>query len=1138
MKRLAGTLLAVAACAAVVAAQTLVTPLFVHKDGDAGLHEYAGTGKELIVDGGSDQVVAWITFQTAGVDLSEVAGATLALYVAGLESPGTLKLYGLSSAVELPENNVLTADLAYDEATVVASVTLGSDDMEKVVQLDIGSLVAGASSFHGVVLGSDDGLHVTLGAKEGDLMPMVLLSHDVSALDGATWHTGSGTPATTLGVDSDLFLDTDNGDVYRKASGTWTVAANITGPAGPQGDTGPAGPQGDTGPTGPQGDTGPAGPQGDTGPAGPQGDTGPAGPRGDTGEKGDSPATTSTSTLSIASSGDVTLTLAANRAAFGVGQRLRLAVSASPADFMEGSISAYDASTGIATIALDYSEGTGTDVSDWTVAAAGVRGAQGETGPVGPQGETGPTGPAGPQGETGPAGPQGDTGPAGPQGATGSTGPQGDTGPIGPRGETGPEGPQGEKGDSPATTSTSTLSIASSGTITLTLAGNRTAFGVGQRLRLAQTASPANFMEGSISAYDPATGAATVVLDYSEGSGTDVSDWTVVAAGVRGTQGETGPAGPSNGWTESGTTVSTDLDVVAGRYFDGDNGDFFLDPASTSHLNDLRVSILYDRDSPSYYLNPASGSRLSTLNVGTLRAPAFYDQDNTGYFLDPASFSVLNDVHASVFRDRENTSFYLNPSSYSILNEIRASVFVDRDNTGYLVNPASTSVLNQIHTTIIRDHNNTGYYLDPASTSVLNTVNATSIRAPRFYDLDNTGFYVDPATNSVLNEVTAGLLRDRNNTSYFLDPASTSVLNGLNVGTMSVSSMNVSSIRAPIFYDQNNTNFYVDPASTSILNGVQASAFYDRDNTNYYLNPASTSVVNEMQADRFRDRSNTGYYLDPASTSILFDIRPSIIRDRDNINYYVNPNGSSQMMTLHLGHRSIDQLYTVARAYAIDSTSYSSAHRYRYGLMAESKGYDSNGYGTKTGIQGTASGYGHSNHGVFGYASDAPNNYGLYGYAHSTSGTKIGVYGYAGGTGTNYAGYFSGICIASSYTTFSDERVKKDIKPLSSALRTVAKLQGREYTYTKTAGLGTPKGKKYGLVAQELEAVLPELVEEIVVPPEIDQETGEVVTEEQTLKGIDYNGLIPVLLEAVKELNAKSDALEAEVERLKGRLGE
>jgi hypothetical protein len=37
---------------------------------------------------------------------------------------------------------------------------------------------------------------------------------------------------------------------------------NITGPAGPQGQTGPAGPQGQTGPTGPQGQTGPAGPQG------------------------------------------------------------------------------------------------------------------------------------------------------------------------------------------------------------------------------------------------------------------------------------------------------------------------------------------------------------------------------------------------------------------------------------------------------------------------------------------------------------------------------------------------------------------------------------------------------------------------------------------------------------------------------------------------------------------------------------------------------------------------------------------------------------------------------------------------------------------------------------------------------------
>ncbi len=56
---------------------------------------------------------------------------------------------------------------------------------------------------------------------------------------------------------------------------------------------------------------------------------------------------------------------------------------------------------------------------------------------------TGLIGPTGPQGDTGPIGPQGDTGSIGPQGITGPVGPQGDTGPTG---ETGPIGPQGHTG--------------------------------------------------------------------------------------------------------------------------------------------------------------------------------------------------------------------------------------------------------------------------------------------------------------------------------------------------------------------------------------------------------------------------------------------------------------------------------------------------------------------------------------------------------------------------------------------------------------------------------------------------------------------------------------------------------------------
>jgi hypothetical protein len=40
---------------------------------------------------------------------------------------------------------------------------------------------------------------------------------------GTQWLTGSGTPSDGNGADGDLYLNTDNGDIYQKVGGTWGV---------------------------------------------------------------------------------------------------------------------------------------------------------------------------------------------------------------------------------------------------------------------------------------------------------------------------------------------------------------------------------------------------------------------------------------------------------------------------------------------------------------------------------------------------------------------------------------------------------------------------------------------------------------------------------------------------------------------------------------------------------------------------------------------------------------------------------------------------------------------------------------------------------------------------------------------------
>ncbi len=72
--------------------------------------------------------------------------------------------------------------------------------------------------------------------------------------NGSVWYTGSGTPATSLGSDNDLFLDTLSANVYQKTNNSWTLTENIRGPQGAQGPEGPQGPQGPQGPEGPEGE--------------------------------------------------------------------------------------------------------------------------------------------------------------------------------------------------------------------------------------------------------------------------------------------------------------------------------------------------------------------------------------------------------------------------------------------------------------------------------------------------------------------------------------------------------------------------------------------------------------------------------------------------------------------------------------------------------------------------------------------------------------------------------------------------------------------------------------------------------------------------------------------------------------------
>jgi len=111
-------------------------------------------------------------------------------------------------------------------------------------------------------------------------------------------------------------------------------------------------------------------------------------------------------------------------------------------------------------------------------------------------------------------------------------------------------------------------------------------------------------------------------------------------------------------------------------------------------------------------------------------------------------------------------------------------------------------------------------------------------------------------------------------------------------------------------------------------------------------------------------------------------------------------------------------------------------------------------------------------------------------------------------------------------TTISDERLKDDVKTIDSALDKVKRLRGVEYVWSH----GSKKGQKdIGVIAQETEKVIPEIVQEKEMPlwsakdPEV---SGKY-------KMVDYEKLTAVLIESVKEQQKQIDELKSELQELK-----
>ncbi len=102
--------------------------------------------------------------------------------------------------------------------------------------------------------------------------------------------------------------------------------------------------------------------------------------------------------------------------------------------------------------------------------------------------------------------------------------------------------------------------------------------------------------------------------------------------------------------------------------------------------------------------------------------------------------------------------------------------------------------------------------------------------------------------------------------------------------------------------------------------------------------------------------------------------------------------------------------------------------------------------------------------------------------------------------------------LANAWNTFSDLRLKRDLEKIPNACDMIDQLSGYYYFWKD----GKDSSRQVGVVAQEVEKVLPELVK----------------TGSDGIKTVDYSKLTAVLIEASKEQNREIANLQARIDRL------
>jgi len=271
---------------------------------------------------------------------------------------------------------------------------------------------------------------------------------------GTSGTTGTSGTSGTSGIDGTFGTSGTSGTSGSSATSGTSGTSGSSGTAGTSGSTGTSGSSGTTGTSGSSGTTGTSGSSGTsgtTGTSGSSGTSGTTGTSGSSGLSGDRFKTTSTTTYTLQAPGNPGTLTVDPGLSYTVAQSIIIAYDAN--NHNEAEVTSYNSITGVINFVTFTLTGSGT-YSNWFVNIDGASGGDGSSGSSGTTGTSGSSGTSGTTGTSGSSGTSGTTGTSGSSGTSGTSATDGTGGTSGTSGSSATSGTSGTSGTS-ATSGTS-----------------------------------------------------------------------------------------------------------------------------------------------------------------------------------------------------------------------------------------------------------------------------------------------------------------------------------------------------------------------------------------------------------------------------------------------------------------------------------------------------------------------------------------------------------------------------------------------------------------------------------------------------------------------------------------------------------